>query len=206
MRIEGRITSWKDEQGYGFITPNNGGPQVFVHINAFPDNLIRPLPGDPVTFEMGADNRGRPRATRVRRERFAVQTPVIQSSAPLLVLAAIALAIIGILAATGQLPLAMLGVYLIASVLTFLIYGQDKAAARKNQWRTSERTLHIFGLLGGWPGALIAQQVFRHKSSKTSFQIVFWLTVFANIGVLVWFLTPHGAAFLRDAIQAMAQS
>lgn len=41
MRIEGKITTWKDEQGYGFITPDNGGPQVFVHIKAFLDGKAR---------------------------------------------------------------------------------------------------------------------------------------------------------------------
>ncbi|MBL7646306.1 MAG: cold shock and DUF1294 domain-containing protein [Candidatus Hydrogenedentes bacterium] len=206
MRLEGTITTWKDDQGYGFITPDNGGPQIFVHIKAFPDSLIRPRPGDPVPFELGEDDRGRPRATRVRRERFAVQTPAASISAPLLLLAAIALTIVGLLTVAGQLPLVILDVYLIASGITFLAYWQDKAAARKNQWRTAERTLHLLGIVGGWPGALIAQQVFRHKSSKTSFQLVFWLTVFANIGVLAWFLTPHGAVALRDVMQSMANS
>ncbi|HBI71138.1 MAG TPA: hypothetical protein DDZ22_19615, partial [Massilia sp.] len=42
MRYAGRITTWKDEQGFGFITPNGGGPTVFVHISAFDGQRGRP--------------------------------------------------------------------------------------------------------------------------------------------------------------------
>lgn len=206
MRLEGRITTWKDEQGYGFITPEAGGPVVFVHIKAFPDNLIRPYVGDPVTFEMDEDDRGRPRAVRVRRERFAVQARTTRFSVPHILVAAVALAAVGILALAGKLPLVVLYFYLIASAVTFLIYWQDKTAARRNEWRIAERTLHILGILGGWPGALVAQQVFRHKSSKTSFQVAFWITALLNTFTICWFLTPHGAVVLRDFIQSMADS
>ena len=77
------------------------------------------------------------------------------------------------------LPL-LLALYLSASVAVFLLYGWDKAASMSGQWRTRESTLHILSLLGGWPGALLAQRVFRHKSRKHSFKAVFWLTVLAN--------------------------
>jgi len=45
--------------------------------------------------------------------------------------------------------------------------------------------LHLLSLLGGWPGALIGQGLFRHKTSKQSFQFMFWLTVAINIGAIV---------------------
>jgi len=75
--------------------------------------------------------------------------------------------------------------YAVASVIAFAAYGLDKRAARLGQRRTPERTLHIIELLGGWPGALLAQQLLRHKSSKPSFVAVFWFTVMLNIGAFI---------------------
>ena len=72
------------------------------------------------------------------------------------------------------LPLAAYGV---VSVLAFFLYWSDKRKARTDSWRTPENILHAVELAGGWPGALIAQQVFRHKTRKVSFQILFWVIV-----------------------------
>jgi uncharacterized membrane protein YsdA (DUF1294 family) len=77
-------------------------------------------------------------------------------------------------------------VYLVASIAAFAVYRVDKSAARDGSWRTPESTLHILSLLGGWPGAMIAQKVLRHKSRKASFQLVFWTTVAFNCAVLAW--------------------
>ena len=67
--------------------------------------------------------------------------------------------------------------YAVASVLAFGLYWYDKQQARTGQWRTPENVLHGVELLGGWPGALVAQQVFRHKTRKVSYQVFFWLIV-----------------------------
>jgi uncharacterized membrane protein YsdA (DUF1294 family) len=77
-------------------------------------------------------------------------------------------------------------VYVAASVATAIAYGKDKSAAQSSAWRTPERTLHALALMGGWPGALVAQRVFRHKSGKPSFRFAFWATVILNCGALVW--------------------
>jgi uncharacterized membrane protein YsdA (DUF1294 family) len=66
------------------------------------------------------------------------------------------------------------------SLLTFALYWDDKRRATRGAWRTSEAMLHFFELMGGWPGALIAQQRFRHKNRKVSFQVVFWAIVLAH--------------------------
>jgi uncharacterized membrane protein YsdA (DUF1294 family) len=92
------------------------------------------------------------------------------------------------LAARGTLPLAVAVVYLAASTAAVIAYGLDKSAAESGAWRTRERTLHVLALLGGWPGALVAQRMFRHKSRKLSFQVAFWVTVALNCAALVWFL------------------
>ena len=76
----------------------------------------------------------------------------------------------------------------------------DKAAPRGGHRRTPENTLHLLALLGGWPGALVAQNRLRHKSSKTSFLAVFWITVLLNCVVLGLYLTPAGARALRAAL------
>lgn len=89
------------------------------------------------------------------------------------------------MAVAGQARLwALLGLYLGASLLAFLAYAFDKSAARKRRWRIPERTLHLLSLFCGWPGAWAAQQLLRHKSSKRSFQRVFWVTVLLNCGML----------------------
>jgi uncharacterized membrane protein YsdA (DUF1294 family) len=71
-------------------------------------------------------------------------------------------------------PLAAYGVI---SLLAFLLYWSDKRKARADHWRTPENVLHAVELAGGWPGALLAQQLFRHKTRKISFQLVFWIIV-----------------------------
>ncbi|KOY02607.1 DUF1294 domain-containing protein [Pseudomonas nunensis] len=70
-----------------------------------------------------------------------------------------------------------LAAYGVVSLIAFFLYWSDKRKARADTWRTPENVLHAMELAGGWPGALLAQQVFRHKTRKVSFQLVFWLIV-----------------------------
>jgi uncharacterized membrane protein YsdA (DUF1294 family) len=95
------------------------------------------------------------------------------------------------LAASGYLPTAVPILYVAASVLGFVLYRLDKTAAIRGARRTPEDTLLVVGLIGGWPGALVAQRLLRHKCSKTSFQVLFWTSVALNSAVLAlfwWFL------------------
>jgi len=87
----------------------------------------------------------------------------------------------------GRLPMIVFIIYAAMSVIAFTAYGLDKSAAKKDRWRTPEKTLQIMGLLCGWPGALAGQKFFRHKSKKTSFQIVFWISVIMNCSALALF-------------------
>jgi uncharacterized membrane protein YsdA (DUF1294 family) len=80
--------------------------------------------------------------------------------------------------------------YLVVSVICFITYGVDKSAARADRWRVSEGTLHFMSIIGGWPGAVLAQPIFRHKSSKRQFQTAFWMTVVLNIGAFVVWFSP----------------
>ncbi len=66
------------------------------------------------------------------------------------------------------------------------MYALDKSAARDDRRRTRESTLLLLGILGGWPGALAAQALLRHKSAKPSFRVAFWGTVVVNLLVIGW--------------------
>lgn len=114
-----------------------------------------------------------------------------------LLIAPFFLAFLTAAAFTGKMPHTIPGLYLGASAVAYLAYWLDKSAARADQWRTKESTLHLLGLVGGWPGALLAQRVLRHKSRKRSFQLVFWPSVILNCGALWWLLSPAGSHALR---------
>lgn len=75
-----------------------------------------------------------------------------------------------------------LAVYAVMSAATFAAFAIDKRAARRGAWRISERTLHTMELLGGWPGALAARSLIRHKSVKRRYAVVLWLIVAAHVG------------------------
>lgn len=84
----------------------------------------------------------------------------------------------------------------VASLVTYLVYALDKNAARRGAWRIPEVQLHLLALIGGWPGAMLAQQTLRHKSQKASFRFVFWITVMLNAAAVIGLLTPKGAFIL----------
>ncbi|MDP3282085.1 MAG: cold shock domain-containing protein [Nitrosomonas sp.] len=62
MRIEGNLAKWNDDRGFGFITPVQGGSEIFVHISAFPKDGHRPTIGERLTFEIEVDRHGKKRA------------------------------------------------------------------------------------------------------------------------------------------------
>lgn len=86
-----------------------------------------------------------------------------------------------------------------------MLYAWDKSAAKNDRWRTKESTLHLYAVLGGWPGAVLGQRFWRHKTQKVSFRRVFWLTVLANLAVFISALTSHGQALIADGIDMFTQ-
>jgi len=77
------------------------------------------------------------------------------------------------------------------SIIAFVMYGLDKMAARNSATRISERTLLLCGLVGGWPGAMLAQRLFRHKTIKPTFRMAFVASIFLNCLLLcLLFLLP----------------
>ena len=97
----------------------------------------------------------------------------------------------------GTLPPYVIATHATASLLTFILYWADKHAAENGKQRTRENTLQLLSLVGGWPGGLFAQRIFRHKSTKKSFQFVYWLTVFFNIAVLFVMISPSGRRLFK---------
>lgn len=192
-RSKGRLTSWNDEKGFGFIAPNGGGQPVFLHIKAFANRARRPGIGQLVTYALTTDPRGRPCATQATLAGDRLPAPQRHRGGALAVLGAGGfLALLGVAVIAGKLPPWVAGLYLAVSALTFISYALDKSAARKGRWRTAESTLHLLALGGGWPGALIAQQLLRHKSKKQAFRARFWMTVLLNCGALLWLYSPLG--------------
>jgi uncharacterized membrane protein YsdA (DUF1294 family) len=91
---------------------------------------------------------------------------------------------------------------LAVSVFTFFMYRSDKQSAVDGEWRIPEVMLHFVELIGGWPGAFLAQRIVRHKISKFSYQVVFWAIVLihqfvALDSVIGWRITHSALRFLK---------
>ena len=193
MRFKGTLTQWNEARGFGFIEPAEGGKNVFCHARSFRDRDARPANGVRVTYSLGRDESGRPRAEDVWLS-LSVRTPRPVADAPSHLSRAVAVTTaffiaISALTLLGQLAWVVPPWYLVLSAFAFAAYGIDKQAAKKNRRRTPERILQFLAVAGGWPGAWVAQQTLRHKSSKRSFQIEFWICVIVNLlllGTLLW--------------------
>jgi uncharacterized membrane protein YsdA (DUF1294 family)/cold shock CspA family protein len=196
MRTEGILKIWNEERGFGFIAPLQGGDDIFLHANAFKGHAGRPRAGLSVSFEIEIGPQGHKRAknatplhtTRLQRQSRAHSTtrwsPLALAAIPFW--AALYLAISFNWGISRKVAL----VYLVLSLLAVLAYAFDKAAAVRRGQRVPERLLLLLGLFGGWPGALLAQQLLRHKTSKASFRSAFWFTVVLNIIALVCLNSP----------------
>jgi uncharacterized membrane protein YsdA (DUF1294 family)/cold shock CspA family protein len=199
MRYQGRLTNWNDEKGYGFVTPNGGGDKAFVHIKAFLTVRRRPVDGDIITYEVTRDTKNRLQAKGIRHAGDPKPAPQQESSQiPGAIVVAIFFCLLVASVVLGEVPVHAIFLYSIASGITFIIYAIDKSAAMNNHWRTRESTLHLLGMIGGWPGALIAQRMFRHKSKKREFQIIFRITIIINCAILAWLATRTGASIISQ--------
>jgi cold shock CspA family protein len=68
MALSGKLRTWHDDRGFGFIAPRDGGRELFVHISAFPRDGSRPTEGETVMYELGVGRDGKPQAVRVYRQ------------------------------------------------------------------------------------------------------------------------------------------
>lgn len=104
------------------------------------------------------------------------------------------LAVFAIASLRWSLPAWLSGVYGLMSLICFMLHALDKQAAIRGARRIPEKTLLGTALLGGWPGGVLAQQLFRHKTAKPSFQWAFRLGIMLNLGLFLLLWTPLGRA------------
>lgn len=218
MHKQGKVVRWEADKGFGFIRSAGPGADVFFHVRDFRSGSGgMPVVGMDVAFEeIHVGGKG-PRAMAVvallGRMPASVQmqdppsaprrAPVgrpARASRPLAAwqrdpwlrpLMALALAQAVLMAwAVWQrhMPLGVCLGWVVLNLFTFWRYWRDKHTAQKGHRRTPEDTLHTLSLLGGWPAARLAQQLLRHKSSKTSFQRTYWVTTVAHVAALLAYL------------------
>ncbi len=191
MRFTGTLKTWNDERGFGFIEATQGGQEVFVHIKAFPSGTGRPSVGQVLSFEVetGRDGKKKARAVQYPPRARPVHRRSVESPAPwtpmrILAIPMFAAVYAAVVFRWGFSP-PILFAYFGMSVVTVFAYAFDKSAAVSGRWRTAEDALHLMSLAGGWPGALLAQQLLRHKTNKQSFISVFWITALLNVAAFV---------------------
>lgn len=199
MRMQGKVIKWQDDKGFGMIEPVDGTPALFFHENFLLNATRRPRVGDSVFFVIAMNSEGKRRA-----ERISLRNKPRQNKDNLFDIVYIAIAslfflcIVAFVSQQRLSPVVAL-VYLFVSLLTFFLYWHDKNKAKTDQWRTPEKTLHLFSLVGGWPGALIAQRVLHHKSRKRPFQMIFATTILLNL-IFVALFTIYQNDFNASAI------
>jgi uncharacterized membrane protein YsdA (DUF1294 family)/cold shock CspA family protein len=186
----GVVVKYDRDRGFGFIrpdgTPADADRDIFFHVSEV--NGRRDLiPGQRVRYRVAQTQKG-PAAIAVTPG-SALTTPyllfgLIGAGAAIVLLVAL-LAVFGHPQRAG----AWLALWVLAlSITAFFIYGFDKSQAQRGGLRVPEAVLHLLSLLGGSPGSFAAMRVFHHKTSKRSFQAVFWLIVAVQLGIPAYLL------------------
>lgn len=196
MRVKGILTQWDDKKGFGFITEAKGGRSIFIHINDFVNHQKRPQLQSTITFQRCFDQQGRTKAINATHqgERLIPAQSKAKGHKRKSTSTALMIPVLFVIVLLGLMQSKAIhwqGVMLYAfmSIFTFIAYALDKKKAQVNQWRTPESTLQILALLGGWPGAMMAQKILRHKSKKITFRVTLILMVILNIGGLAYFIS-----------------
>jgi len=184
MRHNGVLVKWNEDKGFGFVQMASSQQQTFAHIKEFENRRRKPKVGDEITFKLQQQPDGKLRATGVAYVRESIDWLMF----PILMIAFGYIGCVGYASLMTNLPVEVSWAFALLSAVTYLLYALDKRAAQQSNQRTPEKVLHWLSVLGGWPGALIAQQQFRHKTRKTSFRVGFYFTVILNIAAVMYFI------------------
>ena len=190
MKSKGTIKQWNADKGYGFVKDAKSLADIFIHISDIEQKWVKPRVGEPLSYTISVDASGKQRAVKARFTQLGLtstgagKASIVFCSFFLLIASLIFL---------GKLPLIIIVAYGLMSLLSFLCYWIDKRSAQASRSRIPEARLHLLGLLFGWPGANLAQQLFRHKSVKFEFRIGFYFSVVFNLLFVGYLLTPEGA-------------
>lgn len=199
MRETGELVDWDDNRGFGFIQRPTGSERIFVHVKAIRQSYTRPRLGDRLSYTVGPGRNGKLAAldvdisganprSREAAQRGAPEMPFARNSNR--VWAALALIVLLMVAIiTNRLPLWGALPYILLGVVSFVAYHDDKVAAKTGLWRTSEYRLHSLDLLFGIIGGLLAQHVYRHKTSKPAFRAITWAITAVHLGLLALVLS-----------------
>ena len=202
MRDQGRLVEWLDDKGYGFIQPNDETKgRVFLHIKDFAQKGPRPILGCALEYNVQVDANGRYKATQVsylkasQTQKSGRSTPQDQSKSaqklqPMQILSIAYIIVLAGLTVFGLLNGMVLLLISLMNVMSYWFYAQDKEAAQLGNRRVPENTLHILSFLGGWPAAWLAQQRLRHKTQKQPFRKIYFCTIFLNILLILWLISP----------------
>ena len=170
---EARIVEWDEQRGFGFLQVGSG--RVFLHLRDFSGRHKRTEVGDMIRFTVGVDAQGR---TCAKEAAHVNDGGRFSLAALALLLGLLVLPVIAIYRSDVDWRWAF-GYAVGMAVVSYVSYAMDKRRARAKEWRISEVGLHVPELMGGWPGAFVAQRRLRHKVSKVSYQAVFWMIVVA---------------------------
>ena len=171
--FQGKIVEWNAAKAHGFA--DDGRKRVFIHIRDFAERHKAPAVGDILIYEIGNDGTGRICAKNIRHLNDGGNMRLQH-----ILLLAVLLALPGFAVWRLNSPAVarwFAGWIATVSVVCYGFYAWDKRRARTANWRIPEKILHCWEILGGWPGGFIAQRRLRHKSSKSSYLLSFWLIV-----------------------------
>jgi uncharacterized membrane protein YsdA (DUF1294 family)/cold shock CspA family protein len=185
----GVIVKFDAEKGFGFIRPKNGSSgqeDVFVHVRNVEGRRTLHA-GQSVTYYLTRTDKGLA-AVRVQPG-SVLGTPYLKFT--IIGLGSALVLLLGLSVALSTKPSlgVWLGLWVIAcSIASFGVYGYDKAEAQSGGGRVPELVLHLLSAVGGSPGSFVAMRVFHHKTSKQSFQIVFWVIVAIQVALLAFWI------------------
>ncbi|EEX33350.1 MULTISPECIES: DUF1294 domain-containing protein [Vibrio] len=194
MAIQGTISEWHDTKGYGYISVDDQEAQIKFHLCDLEAYGHPPRISERVQFRLAKDAQGGIRAVNVERQvvfNFSLS---------------IAIWFFTTLVASVFLldypPLSFV-LYIALSTIAYMVYALDKHALHTGGWRVPSLTFHVLNIVGGWPGALLAQSVLHHKYNDIGYKSLFWLTLFANFGLFCWTLTKEGTVVMVEFLAEM---